>query len=619
MNQRENERDRLFTRRALLLGAGQASLFAALVGRLYYLQVIDADRYATLADDNRINLKLLTPPRGRILDQHGKALAINRLNYRVVIVYEQARDVEATLDSLGLLIDVSDADRHRVMREVKRKRSFVPVIVRDDLSWDEVAKVEINAPDLPGITIDVGQSRYYPHTESVGHILGYVGAVSEAELKAGGDDPLLELPDLRIGQTGIEKAYDTLLRGSAGTSQIEVNAVGRVVRELSRAEGISGHDVQLTIDIDLQESLRQKIGDESAGAVLMDIHSGEILAMVSAPAYDPNLFSSGLSAASWEELNSNPKTPLTNKAIAGQYSPGSTFKMTTALAALEAGVITPETEISCPGFYNFGDVQFHCWRKTGHGSVDLHRALTASCDVFFYETARRVGIDRLAEMARRLGFGAELGIDIPGERPGLIPDRAWKLASLGQAWAQGETISCGIGQGYVTATPLQLAVMAARIANGGYAVMPHLCKAVDDVPSTQPKPGPFRPIGLNPVHLQAIQKAMAAVINEPGGTGYAARITEPGMEMAGKTGSAQTRHISQAERDKGLKDQHQLAWRDRDNAVFVAFAPISNPRYAFSIVVEHGAHGAWFEPVARDILIEAQKRDVSAASLEKPI
>ncbi len=617
MNQRENERDRLFTRRALLLGAGQASLFAALVGRLYYLQVIDADRYATLADDNRINLKLLTPPRGRILDYSGKPLAINRLNYRVVIVYEQARDVEGTLDSLGLLIDVSDADRHRVVREVRRKRSFVPVVVREDLSWDEVAKVEINAPDLPGISIDVGQSRYYPHTESVGHILGYVGAVSEAELKAGGDDPLLELPDFRIGQTGIEKSYDTVLRGSAGTSQIEVNAVGRVVRELSRAEGQTGHDVQLTIDIDLQESLRQKIGDESAGAVLMDIHSGEILAMVSAPAYDPNLFSSGLSAASWEELNSNPKTPLTNKAIAGQYSPGSTFKMTTALAALDAGVITAETEISCPGFYNFGDVQFHCWRKGGHGSVDLHRALTASCDVFFYETARRVGIDRLADMARRLGFGAELGIDIPGERPGLIPDRAWKLASLGQAWAQGETISCGIGQGYVTATPLQLAVMAARIANGGYAVTPHLCKAIDDVPYNQGKPA-FRSIGVNPAHLLAIQKAMNSVCNEPGGTGYAARITEPGLEMAGKTGSAQTRRITAAEREKGLKDQRQLPWRERDNAVFVAFAPVSAPRYAIGMVVEHGAHGAYIEPIARDILIEAQKRDIAAASLEKP-
>lgn len=609
MNQRDQLRDRMFTRRALLLGAGQVALFSTLVGRLYYLQVIDADRYATLAEDNRINLKLLTPPRGRILDRYGQPLALNRQNYRVVIVHEQARDIDATLDALSLLIDVSDADRHRVWREIKRKRSFVPVVVRDDMSWDEVAKVEINAPDLPGISIDVGQSRYYPHTEAVGHILGYVGAVSEAELKSG-DDPLLELPDFRIGKSGIEKTYDTALRGTAGASQVEVNAVGRIVRELSRDDGQSGRDVQLTIDISLQEYARERIGDESAGLVLMDIHSGDVLAMVSAPAFDPNVFSSGVSARDWEDLLANPKTPLTNKAIAGQYSPGSTFKMTTALAALEAGVITPQTEISCSGHYDFGNSQYHCWKKTGHGMVDLQRAIKASCDVFFYETAHRVGIDRLAQMARRLGYGSALGIDIPGERPGLIPDRDWKQATLGQSWAQGETLSCGIGQSYIAATPLQLATMASRIANGGYAVVPRLTRAIGGKPV--PVPGPFPSVGVNPANLALVVKAMGSVCNEPGGTGYEFRIKDPGLEMAGKTGSAQTRRITQAERDKGLKDQRQLPWRERDNALFVGFAPVQQPRYACAIVVEHGAHGAWVEPIVRDLLTEIQKRDIAA-------
>jgi penicillin-binding protein 2 len=382
------------------------------------------------------------------------------------------------------------------------------------------------------------------------------------------------------------------------------------VRELSRDDGQAGQDVQLTIDIGLQEFARERIGDESAGLVLMDVHSGDVLAMVSAPAFDPNVFSSGVSARDWEELLANPKTPLTNKAIAGQYSPGSTFKMTTALAALEAGAITPQTEINCPGHYDFGNVQFHCWKKTGHGMTDLQKAIKVSCDVFFYETARRVGIDRLAQMARRLGYGSPLGIDVPGERPGLIPDRAWKMSTLGQPWAQGETISCGIGQSYIAATPLQLATMAARIANGGYAVVPRLTRAIGGKP--QPEPGPFAPIGVSAANLQLIVKGMTAVVNEPGGTGYENRIKDAGLEMAGKTGSAQTRRITQAERDKGLKDQKQLPWRERDNAVFVSFAPIQAPRYACAIVVEHGAHGAWVEPIARDLLVEAQKRDIAA-------
>jgi penicillin-binding protein 2 len=608
--QRDQQRDQVFTRRAILLGGAKLALFSTLVGRLYYLQVVEADRYKVLAEDNRINLKLLAPPRGRILDRFGEPLALNRLNYRVVIVAEQARDVEHTLDQLGLLIEVNDADKRRVLRDVKRKRQFVPVTVRENLSWDDVSKVEFNAPDLPGVSIDVGQSRFYPHTEAVGHILGYVGAVSEAELTG---EPLLELPEFRVGKNGIEKTRDLALRGAAGASQVEVNAVGRVVRELSRQEAVPGKDVELTIDIGLQEFARERIGDESAAAVCMDIHTGEVLAMVSAPAFDPNLFSTGLNAREWEEFLSNPKQPLNNKAIQGQYPPGSTFKMVTALAGLESGVITPATVFNCPGHFALGDRLWYCWKyKGGHGSVSLDYAIRQSCDCFFYETAKRVGIDKLAAMAQRMGLGAKLGIDIPGERPGLIPTRDYVRATQGHQWNQGETLNAGIGQGMVLVTPLQLATLAARISNGGYAVVPHLTRLIGGKPPEDLKRPPFPSLGVAANILAPVVAGMIGVCNNERGTAFRSRIAEPGFEMAGKTGSAQVHRLSAAERDSSTRRKDaDIPWRERDHAMFISFAPIQAPRYACGIVVEHGLHGAdSAAPIARDILLEAQKRDV---------
>jgi penicillin-binding protein 2 len=610
MKQRDQQRDQVFTRRALILGGAKVGLFSALVARLYYLQVVEAERYKVLAEDNRINLKLLAPPRGKILDRYGEPLALNRLNYRVVVVAEQAREVERTLDQLAQLIDVTEADRRRVMRDVRRKRAFVPVTVRENLNWDDVSKIEINAPDLPGVSIDVGQSRFFPHTEAVGHILGYVGAVSEAELTG---ESLLELPEFRIGKNGIEKTRDLDLRGSAGASQVEVNAVGRVIRELSRQEAIPGKDVELTLDIGLQEFTRQRIGDESASAVVLDIHTGEVLAMVSAPAFDPNLFSHGLNAREWEEFVANPKQPLNNKAIQGQYPPGSTFKMMTAMAALDAGVITPSTLVTCPGHYALGDRLWYCWKyKGGHGSVDLNYAIKQSCDCFFYECAKRVGIDKLAEVSKRFGLGARLGIDIPGERPGNIPTREWVRATRGHPWTQGETLNAGIGQGMVLVTPLQLAVMAARIANGGYAVIPHLTRAVGGKPADDIKRPPFASLGISQTVMSHVFKGMVAVCNDARGTAYRARIQEAGFEMAGKTGSAQVRRMSAAERDHNVRRKDEdIPWRERDHALFISFAPVQAPRYACAVVVEHGLHGAdSAAPIARDVLLEAQKRDI---------
>ncbi|MEE8292874.1 MAG: penicillin-binding protein 2, partial [Kiloniellales bacterium] len=463
----EQTRFKTFSRRALLLGGGQSLLLATLVGRMYYLQVVESERYRTLAEDNRINLRLLAPPRGRIVDRFGVALAVNQQNYRAVIVPEQAPDLPRALDDLSRIIELGEDDRARILREVARKRPFVPVTVRDNLSWRQVSRIEVNAPVLPGVVIEVGQTRRYPYGEPLVQVLGYVAAVSERELTG---DPLLELPGFRIGKTGMERRFDLDLRGSAGTSHVEVNAMGRVIRELSRQDGEPGRELVLTLDTGLQNFVHQRLmSARSAAAVVMDVESGEVLALSSVPSYDPNAFNVGLSGRAWRALVSNPLSPLTNKAAAGLYAPGSTFKMIVALAALGAG-IGQDHRTYCPGFMKLGRAKFHCWKKYGHGWLDMHNGIKQSCDVYFYDLARRVGIDRISAMANRLGLGEASGIELPGEASGLIPTRDWKLATIGERWQGGETLVTAIGQGFVLATPLQLAVMTARLANRRFAV-----------------------------------------------------------------------------------------------------------------------------------------------------
>ncbi|TVR81797.1 MAG: penicillin-binding protein 2 [Rhodospirillales bacterium] len=603
---RDTDRQKLFTRRALMLAGGQAVLTAGLVGRMYYLGVVDAPRYATLADENRISLRLLPPPRGRILDRHGRPLAGNRQTYRAVIVAEQANGVEATLDTLARLIAIGPGDRERVLREVARKRKFVPVTIREDLSWDEVTRIEVNAPELPGVTIDEGQSRFYPYGGDFAHALGYVAAVAEDETTG---DPLLELPGFRIGKSGMERTYDLTLRGSGGRSQVEVNAYGRVIRELSRTEGEPGADIVSTIDLDLQRMASRRLEGESGAVVVMDVHGGEVLALASSPSFDPNAFNRGLRRQEWRELVDNERAPLTNKAISGQYPPGSTFKVAVALAGLERGVISPHTRVFCRGHTRLGSHTFHCWKRGGHGSMNMHEAIVQSCDVYFYEVARRLGVDTIAEMSRRLGLGAPVGIDLPGERPGLMPTRSWKAEAMGQPWHQGETLIVGIGQGYALSTPLQLAVMTARFANGGFQVTPRLTRV--DAPSPAPSATPlYPPLGVNPVHIRLICDAMNDVVNGRRGTARGSMIREEGLEMAGKTGTSQVRRITRAERATGIRRNEDLPWHQRHHALFIGYAPVHAPRYALAVVIEHGGGGSTAAaPVARDVLLAAQKLD----------
>jgi len=605
---RDSGRYKLFSRRVAILGGGKLALLGLLAGRMYQLQVVESDRYTTLAEENRINLRLLPPPRGRILDRYGRPLAINQENYRVSLVAEQVQDVDAILDALSRIISLGDHERQRILRKVRRRRGFVPVTVRENLQWEDVSRIEVNAPDLPGLSIEVGQSRQYPFAHDFSHVLGYVAAVSEKEVTG---DPLLELPGFKIGKNGVERVFDLNLRGKAGNSQVEVNAVGRVIRELSRQEGQPGDDLRLTIDRDLQKLAADRLKKEkSAAAVVMDIHNGDVLVLSSVPGFDPNEFVTGLSSRSWRRLVNDPRTPLINKAISGLYAPGSTFKMVVALAALEANIVRPDHRVFCRGFTQLGNARFHCWKKHGHGWQDIYDAHKNSCDVYFYDIAKRIGVDRIAAMARKLGLGEKTGVDLPSEKGGVIPTRAWKKALIGTPWQQGETLISGIGQGFILTTPLQLAVMTARLANGGEAVTPRLVRperidGKDDTPK-------FKKLAISRASLDVIRDGMNQVTNEHGGTAYRARISEKGMEMSGKTGTAQVRRISKAERETRVLKNHERPWRERDHALFVGYAPSDDPRYAVAVVVEHGGGGSKVAaPIARDLLLATQKRDPS--------
>ena len=601
---RETKKTGVFTRRALLIAGAQVTALGALGAKLYQVQVLEGDRYATLAEENRISARLIAPPRGRVLDRFGEILGGNRLNWRALLVAEQTDDAGTTLDNFSRILPLADHERARIEREIHRHRRFIPIMVREFLTWDDMALIEVNAPDLPGMLVDVGTTRQYPLGEKMAHIVGYVAPPSEGET---GDDPMLALPGIRIGRAGLEKFHDLRLRGSAGAIQLEVNAVGRVIRELDRHEGQQGQDVTTTIDAGLQNQVLDRLGDESASAVVMDCRNGEVLAMATNPSFDPSVFNSGVSQAQWISWTHNRRTPLINKAAAGVYAPGSTFKMVVALAGLESRSISADTPINCPGYLDIGDTRFHCWSKYGHGTLNLHGGLKNSCDVYFYEVAHRTGIDRIAAMANRFGLGVDLPIELPGAKRGLVPTRAWRMGQ-GKAWNIGDTINCGIGQGYVQVTPLALATMAARIASGRM-VQPHLTRSIAGSIQPGSKAEDWPSMGLQERGLQAVRSGMFAVVNEPGGTAPVARINLPGMQLAGKTGSSQVRRVSREQREHGFKSD-TLPWEFRPHALFVAYAPYDSPRYALSVVVEHGNAGAAAAaPVARDIMVDVLNRD----------
>ncbi len=607
MDGKDQVRLRSFTRRTVLMSAGAFGVFGLLFGRLYQLQVLEADQYRMKADENRIKVRLLAPLRGRIVDRFGQELAGNRQNLRVLLTPEDTDNLEVdeVLDELDAIIGLPDGRRARVLQEVRRNAKFVPVTVAENLTWSQFAQINLRSPDLPGVHPDVGDTRFYPFAEELSHLVGYVGAVSEEDLD---DDPLLRLPGFRVGKNGVERRLDTGLRGTSGTRQVEVNARGRVIRELDRSEGSPGLEAVLTLDMNVQRAAVKALEGQSGGAALLDVHTGELISLVSVPGFDPNAFSRGLSKSEWNDLISNEYKPLINKAIQGQYPPGSTVKPIVALAALEHGVMGPSETVTCLGHTMLGNHRFHCWKRGGHGVVDMHDGIKHSCDIYFYEVARRLGADRLAEVFKKFGLGETSGLEIANEKAGLVPTTGWKRAVTGKPWVMGETYNVGIGQGYLLATPLQLALMTARIANGGRQVEPRVIRSVGS--ELQIRDTTAEQLTIDPAHVALVKRAMDAVSNDIRGTGFGARLDEEGMSMAGKTGTAQVRRITEAERRQGVRKNEDLPWRLRDHALFVGYGPVENPKYAVAVIVEHGGSGSKAAaPVARDIMRAAQHFD----------
>lgn len=603
------ESSRRISRRAMLLGSAQLAVIGALGARMGSMQVDQADTFRMLAEENRINIGLIPPARGLIYDANGVVIADNEQHYTVTMTREGAGDVDEVLARLGRLIALDPEKLEKAREELKARSPFVPVTVAERISWEDVARVTVNAPALPGVVAELGRSRHYPQGTDLAHVVGYVGPVSDFDLSRIDDqDPLLQIPRFQIGKTMVENRLERNLRGSAGTKRVEVNAAGRVMRELDRVEGIPGADVQLTVDARLQNYMQARLDGDSAAAIVIDVTNGDIKGIASAPTYDPNVFVQGISVALWDELNErdvDPKLhrrPLAAKTVQGTYPPGSTFKMVTALAALEDGVLTADDTVRCLGHADVFDVRFHCWKRAGHGNMNLNESLKQSCDVYYYDVSQRVGIDKIAAMGRKLGLGERHDLPMSAIRSGLMPDKAWKRETRDEDWRVGDTVNASIGQGYVATSPLQLAVMTARIATGR-AVKPRLVRSIDGV--EQPS-GAGESLGLNENNLRRVRRAMYDVSNHARGTAYRMRIATEEFRMAGKTGTSQVRAIARDENGRVITRNSELPWEARDHALYVAFAPADNPKYAVAVVVEHGGGGSTAAaPIARDVLLQA--------------
>lgn len=572
-----------FTRRALLVGAAQLGLFGLVGHRLYHLQVERGDRLALLADRNRINVLPLASARGRILDARGRPLAYSSESFGVAVVPDLAGSVPDALDRLAQFVEISGEERERVIALSRRQQRVLPIPVDVALTWEQFSSINVLAPRLPGLEPTVRYERRYEHGDAMAHMLGFVGAVERFEL---GGDPSLRLQGVRVGKAGVEHGRDVALRGHGGLIKREIDARGRIVRQIERTPPTPGVEVQMTVDVELQRKVLSRVGREGTAAlVALDIVNGDVVAMASSPSFDQETFEGGISQDEWARLANAKGNPLLDRTIQGQYPPGSTFKMVTALAGLEAGAITPRTVLRCPGSYTLGGHRFRCHASGGHGSVRLHQALRSSCNVYFYKLAQKIGIARLSDMGRRLGVGGRFEFELAHQGSGLMPTPGWKRGTRGEAWFAGETLLAGIGQGYVLVTPLQLAVMTARLASG-LEVQPRLTRTLPDG-SAAPEVPLFTPLGVDGEGLRAIQKGMHAVVNR-GGTARVAQLGISGAQLAGKTGTAQVRGRGR------FKKSHSL---------FVGYAPYNRPRYAVAAIVEHGGGGSKrAAPLVRDVM-----------------
>ena len=563
--------------------------------RLWDLQVIRGEELAALSENNRIRLRRVPATRGRVVDRNGKVLIDSQASFDAVLVPEDARDVSATVEMLAQFLHQSAGETQAILDRAGGRPPFQEVLVKRNLDFDEVAAVETHQLELPGVSLRITPSRSYPYGPMLAHVLGYVGEVTQEEL----DGDRSYRPGDVMGKAGLEKAWEPYLRGVHGGQQVEVDALGRELRVLDEEEAIPGHTLVLGIDLDLQQTAEAALGDQAGAIVALDPQNGDVLAMVSRPAYDPNQFTGGIKPELWRELTAHPRHPLNARATQGQYPPGSTFKIIMATAALEEGVINPFTRIHCSGHLPFGNHDFRCWKKGGHGSMNVHDALVNSCDVFFYQVGQRLGIDSIARYARAFGLGAPTGIETGNERAGVIPDSDWKKRVFKQPWFAGETLSAAIGQGYVTVTPLQMAEAAATIATG-VRYKPHLVRRVEAIDGTLVQAVDPEAVAKLPVRDTALKQVQDALIDVVAhGTGKRAAL--PGIAVAGKTGTSQVVTLG-LERIPAAK----LAWNQRDHAWFVAYAPAEDPVIAVATLVEHadGGGGAIAAPVTKLVLQE---------------
>lgn len=617
-----NERQGVFHRRMFLMGGLAGLGLAALGGRLAHLQIVETQRYEKLSASNQFNFRLVPPPRGVIVDRNGAILASNRPNFRLLIAREDDGDSEATLKVLSNFVPLDEARQSRLVKDIARTPKRVPVSVMEDMSWEQFSAINVRAPELPGVTADMGEVRVYPHAGAFAHVIGYVAKVNKEDLTPTGpnSEPILLNPGFRIGRQGVEKAFDLELRGKPGARKVEVDANGREVRadEAGDIPAIPGKRIELTLDIDIQTRALEVMGDESGAIVMMDCRTGDLLCMASSPSFDANQFVRGLSGAEYRALAGYERKPLLDKAMTGTYPPGSTFKPTVALAALTAG-INPEVRVNCSGGWYWGGRTWRCWRHGGHGSQNMHDAIKNSCDIYFYQTALKIGPDPIAKAAHAMGFGEIFDIGIPGQKKGVVGSREWKRKAVKRepVWQPGDSVSYGIGQGYVAVNALQLAVMTARLANGKKALNPRLVKSVGGVEMPRGNDAPDLP--FTPEQLDYVRGGMIAVANDTGGTAY--RQSQLGLgdiKMAGKTGTAQVRSYA----GLATRNNANFLWKFKDHNLFVAFAPVDDPRYAVAVIVEHGGMGGATAgaPRAREVMRVALLKDPELrARIETPL
>lgn len=596
---------KIFSRRTFLLMGGQAALTATLMSRLYYLGITQSSHYQTLARDNSVRLEIILPQRGRILDRFGHVMSSSKSSYNLMLDTVLAPDSKAVLEELQKFLHLDNEDVESLKSELKKPSFKNHPLLKENLSWDDVCILEVHAHELQGTYIQEGSCRYYPDEINTPHFMGYVQKPSSEDKS---DSVGARLPNFRVGKSGVEKQFETLLSGHPGFREVEVNARGKVVRELSINESERGKDLYLTIDHELQQTTQRILSaHESASAIIMDLKRGEVLALASVPTFDPNLFTNGIKRDDWQNLLDNPYGILNNKAISGLYSPGSIFKLPFALAALNAPHIPKNFQATCQGHMMLGNHRFHCWKKEGHGTLDLEGAIQRSCDVYFYQLAKLMKMEKVTDMAHHLGLGALTGIELPQEKIGLIPTKEWKKKRTGVSWHTGDTVLLSIGQGSILTTPIQLCVLMSRLALNNLNFKPTLFRSIEH--NQDPVIDETVLKAVSDKDLERIKKGLYAAVNEPGGTAYSARILDPNFAMAGKTTTAQVTRITMQQREKGIPAQHEIPWKHRHHAMFAGYAPAQEPRFALSVVIEHGGGGGKVAaPIARDLMLETFKR-----------